>query len=108
MGDAIRAAVRTAGGQPESAGLTPASSPLPIDLRRGAADLRSQFNQWERLVTFVLAIVFAAVALGTIYVEPVWGSYGDFLAAFLIGFAAYAGTAPGIGALLTAARTRPA
>lgn len=82
--------------------------PLPITLRMSPAQARVAFAIAEYGVALILALVFAATALGTLYYgKTYWGSYGDMLAAFLVGFGACAGGIASVDAFLQRARNVP-
>jgi hypothetical protein len=82
--------------------------PLPITLRMSARTARLAFAIAERGVAAILMLLFAVSALGTLYYgKSYWGSYGDLLAAFMVGFGAYAGAVASVDNFLQRARTVP-
>jgi hypothetical protein len=88
----------------ESGALLPPK--LPIDHRTPLATLTGWSQLLNAATGLVLVTVFASIAFTTVYDSATWGSPRDLLDAFLIGFAAWAGTATGTSALLAAARTK--
>jgi hypothetical protein len=102
---AASAALQAADGQ----ALPTDALPLPVTQRMSSRRARLAFAIVEWTVAAVLALVFVVVALGTLYVNNAyWGSYGDLLAAFMIGFGAFAGAAASVDSFLQRARTVPA
>lgn len=102
--EAIVAAGTRAGGI-ESADAAPTRMILPVGAD-WSATLLTRFG-WviEIAVSVALAAVFAAVALQSMYFnQPVWGSATDRIAAFIIGFGAYAGSVASVDAFLARAR----
>lgn len=83
--------------------------PLPITQGMSVASARFAFALAEWGAAVILMLVFTVIALGTLYVSNAyWGGYGDLLAAFMIGFGAYAGSIASVASLLQRARTIPA
>lgn len=82
--------------------------PLPITLGMSPAQARAAYAIAEWGVAMILALVFASTALGTLYYgKTYWGSYGDLLAAFLVGFGACAGGIASVDAFMQRARNVP-
>lgn len=79
--------------------------PLPVTQQMSSATARLAFAIAEWGTAVILMLVFAVVAIGTLYVgNSYWGSYGDLLAAFMIGFGAYAGAVASVDAFVQRAR----
>lgn len=89
----------------ESADTAPPKMTLPINAAWSSAVLVRFKWLIEIAVSVALAIVFAAVALQSMYFnQPVWGSLTDLIAAFIIGFGAYAGSAASVDAFIAKAK----
>lgn len=90
----------------DAAGAPTPDLPLPLTARMSSRAARRAFALWEWGVALILMLVFAAVAIGTLYFgKPYWGNYGDLLAAFMIGFGAYAGAVASVDSFVQRART---
>lgn len=83
--------------------------PLPVTAGMTSAEARRAFDVMEWAVALILMLIFTAAALGTLYYgKTFWGSYGDMVAAFMIGFGAYAGSVASVDTFIQRARTAPA
>lgn len=77
---------------------------FPIDMSPERAE--QQFKQREWITATILALIFSAMTLVTSYYKvPVWGTPGDLLTMFLIGFGAYAGSIASVSAFLKRSAT---
>lgn len=82
--------------------------PLPVTQRMSSRTARLAFAVAEWAVAIILMLVFTVTALGTLYYgKTYWGSYGDLLAAFMIGFGAYAGAVASVDSFVQRARVVP-
>jgi hypothetical protein len=81
------------------------SLPLPITAGMTGAAARRVMTLMDWLVAIVLMAIFIWTAMGTLYFgKPYWGSNGDLLAAFMVGFGAFAGAVASVDTFLQRAR----
>lgn len=79
---------------------------LPFTVRSGISSALLAFRLVEHVVAFILALLFALVAMNSFYFkDPSWGSAADKVALFLVGFGAYAGSLASVSTLLGRAKS---
>ena len=82
--------------------------PLPITLAMTSDRARKVLGYVDAMIAAILVLIFVAIGLGTLYDNnPYWGSYADMLAAFLLGFGAYAGAVASVTTFLQRAKSPP-
>ena len=107
MFDEVRDALKALRGGPELApSIIPLETlPLPITIEMTSASARDVFALIDWVVALILMLLFVALALGSLYYgAPYWGGYGDLVAAFMVGFGAYAGAVASVDTFLQGAR----
>ena len=79
---------------------------LPFTVGSGISSALLAFRLVEHVVAFILALLFALVAMNSFYFkDPSWGSDADKVALFLVGFGAYAGSLASVSTLLGRAKS---
>jgi hypothetical protein len=87
---------------------TIAGLPLPITLAMSSDRARTVLGYADAIVAAVLLLIFVAIGLRTLYeANPYWGNYEDMLAAFLLGFGAYAGAVASVTTFVQRAKSPP-
>ncbi len=85
--------------------IPPELMPLPVTARMSSRTARLAYLAAEWGVAVTLMLVFAASAISTLYYgKTAWGSPGDMIGAFLVGFAAYAGAVASVDSFMQRAR----